>query len=252
MFKDAVLKEKVAIVTGGSGGIGSAICQLLAEMGASVYFTYCSNEEKALAQQAQWRDQGFDVTAMMLDVRDQQQCAALVEQVSDKHQRMDVLVNNSGIVRDNLLLTLSEEDLRAVVDTNLFGAFFMTQAVVPLMMRKRSGKIINISSVAGEKAGRGQSNYAASKGAINAFTKAMAVELASKKISVNAIAPGVIDTEMSKDVRELANDEVMSKILLKRYGLASEVAYAVGFLVSPFADYITGQVLHVDGGFKMA
>lgn len=252
MFKDLVLKDKVAIVTGGSGGIGSAICQLLAEMGAAVFFTYCNNKEKALAQQAQARDQGLDITAMALDVRHQQQSEALIDEIVNKHNRVDILVNNSGIVRDNLLLMLNEEQLRAVLDTNLLGTFFMTQAVVPAMMRNRSGKIINISSVAGEKGGRGQSNYAASKGAINAFTKAMAVELASKKILVNAIAPGVIDTQMSKEVRELANDEVLSKILLKRYGQAKEVAHAVGFLASPFADYITGQVLHIDGGFKMA
>lgn len=252
MFKELVLKDKVALVTGGSGGIGSVICQVLAEMGAAVYSTYHANKAKAEAFQAEARDKGLNITAIALDIRKQQDCETIVQEIANTTERIDVLVNNSGIIRDNLLLALRDEDMRAVLDTNLLGTFYMTQAVTPLMMRNRSGKIINISSVSGEKGGRGQSNYAASKGAINAFTKAMAVELAPKKITVNAVAPGVIETDMSKEVRELANDEVKNKILLKRYGQANEVAYAVGFLASPYADYITGQILHVDGGFKMA
>lgn len=252
MFKESILKDKVALVTGGSGGIGSAICQLLAEMGATVFCTYHSNKEKAVAFQATAKQQGLNITAVALDVRNQQQCETVVQDIFKTTERIDILVNNSGIIRDNLLLGLREEDIRAVLDTNLLGTFYMTQAVTPIMMRNRYGKVINISSVSGEKGGRGQSNYAASKGAVNAFTKAMAVELASKKITVNAVAPGVIETDMSKEVRELANEEVSSKILLKRYGQANEVAYAVGFLASPYADYITGQILHVDGGFKMA
>lgn len=252
MFKDAILKEKVAIITGGAGGIGSAICRLLAEMGATIYFTYHNNPQKAQALQEEARKNDLNMTAIPLDVRDQQQCDAVIQEVYGKHDRIDILVNNSGIIRDNLLLSMPAEDIKAVLDTNLLGTFYMTQAVIPCMMRNRSGKIINISSVSAEKGGRGQSNYAASKGAINSFTKSMAVELASKKITVNAVAPGVIDTDMSKNLRELANDEVSSKILLKRYGEAAEVAYAVGFLISPYANYITGQILNVDGGFKMA
>lgn len=252
MFKDSILKDKVVLVTGGSGGIGSAICELLAEMGGTVYFTYHSNQDKAQAFETENRSKGLNINAVKLDVRQQANCEKVVQDIYQATEKVDILINNSGIIRDNLLLGLRDEDIRAVLDTNLMGTFYMTQAVTPIMMRNRAGKIINISSVSGEKGGRGQSNYAASKGAINSFTKAMAVELASKKITVNAVAPGVIETEMSKEVRELANDEVTGKILLKRYGKASEVAYAVGFLASPFSDYITGQIIHVDGGFKMA
>lgn len=252
MFKDAVLKDKIAIVTGGSGEIGSAICQLLAEMGALVYFTYHHNEEKAKTFVTDAKAKGLSIKAIPLDVRDHQKCQAVLQEIDAQHDKIDILINNSGIIRDNLLLLMTEEDIKAVLDTNLLGTFFMTQAVVPYMMKNRFGKIINISSVSAEKGGRGQSNYAASKGAINAFTKAMAVELASKKITVNAVAPGVIETNMSKDLRELANDEVSSKILLKRYGQVNDIAYAVGFLISPYANYITGQILYVDGGFKMA
>lgn len=252
MFKESVLKNKIAIVTGGSGGIGSAICQLLAEMGCHVFFTYHQNQEKALTQQEESVKNGLKMQAIQLNVNDLQQCVNAVNKIAEEHDQIDILVNCSGIVRDNLLVALSDEDIRSVLDTNLLGTFYMTQAVIPHMMRKRAGKIINLSSVAGEKGGRGQSNYAASKGAINAFTRAMAVELANKKITVNAVAPGVIETEMSKELRELADEEVMNKILLKRYGQASDVAHVVGFLASPYADYITGQIWHVDGGFKMA
>ncbi len=138
-----------------------------------------------------------------------------------------------------------------MLETNVGGVFNMTRAVVPHMISRRAGKIINVSSVSGEKGGRGQTNYAASKGAINALTRALAVELASRRITVNAVAPGVIETEMSQTVRDLAGDEIKSRILLRRFGTPEEIAHAVWFLASGLADYITGQVLHVDGGFKM-
>jgi 3-oxoacyl-[acyl-carrier protein] reductase len=146
---------------------------------------------------------------------------------------------------------LEDDDIRTVLDTNVGGVFNVTRAVVPHMISKRAGKIINLSSVSGEKGGRGQTNYAASKGAINAFTRALAVELASRRITVNSVAPGVIETGMSREVRDRAGDEVKSRILLRRFGTPQEVARAVWFLASRYADYITGQVLHVDGGFKM-
>jgi 3-oxoacyl-[acyl-carrier protein] reductase len=191
------------------------------------------------------------ITCEKVDVRDANACASLAEKIFDRTGRIDVLVNNAGITRDALLADMSCEDLRDVLDTNIAGAFNMSKAVIPYMLLKRRGKIVNIGSVSGEKGGRGQSNYAASKGAINAFTRALAVELASRKINVNAVAPGVIDTDMSAAVRERAGDAVLNRILLRRIGRPEEVAYAVWFLASRYADYITGQVLHVDGGFKM-
>jgi 3-oxoacyl-[acyl-carrier protein] reductase len=174
-----------------------------------------------------------------------------VERVVERCGRIDVLVNNAGLVRDSLLGLLGEDDVRTVLETNVGGVFNVTRAVVPHMIARRAGKIINISSVAGEKGGRGQTNYAASKGAINAFTRALAVELAPRRITVNTVAPGVIETDMSQAIRDQIGEEVKARILLRRFGTAAEVAYAVWFLASRFADYITGEVLHVDGGFKM-
>ena len=162
-----------------------------------------------------------------------------------------MLVNNAGVIRDNPLTALDDEDVRIVLETNVVGTFNMARAVAPYLVSQRRGKIINISSVSGEKGGRGQTNYAASKGAINAFTRSLAVELAPRGITVNAVAPGVIETEMSRAVRELAGDQIESRILLRRIGRPEEVAHAVWFLASRYADYITGQILHVDGGFKM-
>jgi 3-oxoacyl-[acyl-carrier protein] reductase len=146
---------------------------------------------------------------------------------------------------------LEDEDVRVVLETNVTGTFNMTRAVAPYMISARQGKIINVTSVSGEKGGRGQTNYAASKGALNAFTRSLAVELAPRGITVNAVAPGVIETELSRAVREQSGDQALSRILLRRYGRPEEVAHAVWFLASRFADYITGEILHVDGGFKM-
>jgi 3-oxoacyl-[acyl-carrier protein] reductase len=245
---DAGLTDGVALVTGGSRGIGRAIVEVLAAAGMNVVFTY--REKAAEAAEVAASGQGR-ITAEKLDVRDAAACADLVEKVVERNGRIDLLVNNAGVIRDNPLTILEEDDVRVVLETNVTGAFNVTRAVAPHMISKRRGKIINISSVAGEKGGRGQTNYAASKGAINAFTRALAVELAPRKITVNAVAPGVIETEMSRQVRERAAEEVLSRILLRRIGRPAEVAHAVWFLASRFADYITGQVLHVDGGFKM-
>ncbi|HEX7516409.1 MAG TPA: 3-oxoacyl-ACP reductase FabG [Chthoniobacterales bacterium] len=243
------LADKVAIVTGGSRGIGRAVVEILAASGMEVVFTY--RENSAAATEVVAANPGAKITSEPLDVRDAPACAAVVEKVLERTGRIDLLVNNAGIIRDNLLALLEEDDVRTVLETNVIGAFNMTRAVVPHMIAKRRGVIVNISSVSGEKGGRGQTNYAASKGAINAFTRSLAVELASRGIRVNAVAPGVIETEMSREVRELAGDQIQSRILLRRIGRPEEVAHAVWFLSSKYSDYITGEILHVDGGFKM-
>jgi 3-oxoacyl-[acyl-carrier protein] reductase len=248
-FNDAGLAGGVALVTGGSRGIGRAIVEILAAAVMGVAFTYRDNS--AAAQEVIAANPGKKITAEPVDVCDSSACSAFVERVAERTGKLDLLVNNAGVVRDNLLAMLEDDQIKQVLDTNVVGTFNMTRAVVPHMIAQRRGKIVNLSSVSGEKGGRGQTNYAASKGAINAFTKSLAVELAPRNIRVNAVAPGVIETEMSRPVRELAGDQIQSRILLKRIGQPADIAYAVWFLSSRYADYITGEILHVDGGFKM-
>jgi 3-oxoacyl-[acyl-carrier protein] reductase len=251
MRKDPGFSGKTALVTGGSRGIGSAIVDLLAGEGVDVTFFYRDNRAAAEARVAAARDNNLSIGALQVDVRDFAGCASAVEQVIDRCGHIDILVNNAGVIRDNPLTAFDDDDVRMVLETNVTGVFNMARAVVPYMVSRRSGRIVNLSSVSGEKGGRGQTNYAASKGAINAFTRALAVELAPRKINVNGVAPGVIETDMSQDVRDMAGDQVKSRILLRRYGKPEEVAYAVWFLASAYADYVTGHIFNVDGGFKM-
>ena len=246
---DSGLTGKVAIVTGGSGGIGRSIVQVLAAAGMDVVFTYRGNA--TAAEEIAVANPGAKISSAAVDIRDSVACVAFAEKVFERTNRIDLLVNNAGVIRDTLLTALEDDAVRVVLETNVNGTFNMTRAVLPYMISQRRGKIVNLSSVSGEKGGRGQTNYAASKGAINAFTRSLAVEVAPRGITVNAVAPGVIETEMSRAVRELAGDQIKSRILLRRIGQPEEVAHAVWFLSSRYADYITGQVLHVDGGFKM-
>jgi 3-oxoacyl-[acyl-carrier protein] reductase len=250
---DPGLAGKSVLVTGGSRGIGRAIVEIFATAGCDVTFFYRGNAEaaNAVVAAADSADLGVKVTAEQVDVTDMAACSAAVDRVAERCGRIDVLVNNAGIIRDNQLAAFDDEDVSAVLDTNVGGVFNVTRAVVPHMIVARAGRIVNLSSVSASKGGRGQTNYAASKGAIEAFTRALAVELAPRKILVNAVAPGVIDTEMSKDVREMAGDTVKSKILLRRFGTPEDIACAVFFLASAWSSYVTGEILHVDGGFKM-
>jgi 3-oxoacyl-[acyl-carrier protein] reductase len=251
MLSDSSLKDKVVLVSGGSRGIGRAIVEAFTIEGAKVTFLFREDRAAADAVVERARSSGAEVGALQVDIRSSEACAAAVDRLIEQHGRIDVLVNNSGVIRDNLLPMLEDADILDVLATNVNGLFNLTRAVLPSMISARAGKIINISSVAADKAGRGQTNYAASKGAVNSFTRALAVEVAPRGITVNAVAPGLIATEMSERIVERAGDEALKRILLRRLGTPEDVAYAVVFLASRYADYITGEILHVDGGFKM-
>jgi 3-oxoacyl-[acyl-carrier protein] reductase len=245
------LVGKVALVTGGSRGIGRAIVQALAREGAKVAFVYQSNVAAAEGLVKELAAEQRETWALQADVRKKQAAEEVVEKVLEKWGKIDILVNNAGIVRDGLLATMSEENWQDVIDTNLNSVFNFCRAVTRPMMSERSGRIVNMSSVAAEFANPGQANYAASKGGVEGFTRCMATELARRGITVNAVAPGFIETDMTVDVRNAAGDQIKKKIPARRLGQPDDVAAAVLFFVSDEASYITGQILRVDGGLTL-
>jgi 3-oxoacyl-[acyl-carrier protein] reductase len=246
-----MLSGKVAIVTGGSRGIGRAVSIALADAGADVAIVYAGNRQGAEETVAEIEKRGRRGVMIQADVSQADQVDSAVKQVLDAFGRIDILVNNAGITRDNLVLRMKEEDWDRVVDTNLKGTFLFSKAVIRTMMKQRSGRIINISSVVGVSGNPGQANYVAAKAGVIGMTKSLARELASRGITVNAIAPGFIETDMTAVLGDEVRDQIMGQIPLARFGSPEDVAAAVRFLASDDAGYITGQTLHVDGGMVM-
>lgn len=240
-----MLTGKVALVTGGSRGIGRAVAEKLSALGADVAILYAGNDAAADACVAAIPTKA---RAYKADVSDYEKVKAVVAAVKNDFGRIDILVNNAGITRDALLLTMKEADYDAVLDTNLKGAFNLIRHVSPIMLRQRSGKIINVSSVIALTGNAGQANYAASKAGLIGLTKSAARELAPRGITVNCVAPGFIETDMTKS---LPQEELISRIPLGRPGAAGDVAEAVAFLAGRGGDYITGEVIRVDGGMAM-
>lgn len=243
-----MLNGKVAVVTGASRGIGKAIALKFAEEGAFVILNYNGSKERAEEVKAEIQEKGGSAEIFQCDVSDFAKCEAFIKEVIQTYGTIDILVNNAGITRDGLLMRMSESDFDEVMNTNLKGTFHCTRFVARQMMKQRYGRIINISSVVGVVGNAGQTNYAASKAGVIGFTKAAAKELASRKITVNAIAPGFIRTEMTDILSEKVKEETAAQIPLGMFGEPKDVANAAAFLASEEAGYITGQVLHVDGG----
>ena len=243
--------EKYALITGATRGIGKQIAITLAKQGYNIALNYRKENEELENTKKEIEEIGVQVLAVKGDVANFEDCENFVKQVIERFGQIDVLVNNAGITKDMLLIRMKKEDFEQVIDTNLVGTFNVTKNVVPYMMKTRSGRIINISSVVGISGNAGQTNYSASKAGIIGFTKSLAKEIASRKILVNAVAPGFIETNMTDVLKDDVKQEIAKNIPLKRMGTSQDVANVVKFLASDDSSYITGQVINVDGGMLM-
>ena len=244
-------EKKVALITGGTRGIGREIAKKFAKEGCNLVLNYVSDNTDVEKIKSEFNEYGIDVLVLKADVSVFSDCENLVKEAIEKFGKIDILVNNAGITKDTLIAMMKEDAFDKVIDVNLKGTFNVTKNVVPYMMKKRNGNIINISSVVGVVGNAGQSNYAASKAGIIGFTKSLAKELAPRNIRVNAVAPGFIDTDMTSVLSDKVKENINLQIPLKRIGKAEEVANVVSFLANDESSYITGQVINVDGGMVM-
>lgn len=244
-------QDQTVMVTGGSRGIGKAVCKAFALQGANVAFSYSGSSQAAEETARELREYGGKVLAVKSDVSKMEECQTFFEEAATLSGRIDVLVCNAGITKDTLLLRMSEEDFEKVLDVNLKGTFHCLKLASKIMLKQRYGRVINMASIVGLRGNPGQLNYAASKAGVIGMTKSMAKELARKNITVNAVAPGMIDTSMSAKMTDSAKKEMLGRIPCGRMGKPEDVAAAVLFFASPEAGYITGQVLCVDGGMAV-
>lgn len=245
------LQGKNIWITGGSRGIGKACALFLAQSGANVGITFIKSESEARETVVECEKKGVKAYALRCDISKRSDCMNAFEFFKEKFGTIEVLINNAGIIKDDLFITSEVDDWDHLFQTNVFGSLYCIQLAAKEMLLNRKGKIINITSAAGTKGGRGQVLYAATKGALEAATRSLAVELGKKGITVNSIAPGVIETDMSKDIREMARDEILQRQIIKRFGSPVEIASWVTMLSSSYGDFITGQTFHIDGGLKM-
>ena len=243
-----LLKDKVALITGGSRGIGSSICKSFADNGCSIAFTYNSSKESAETLINELKEYDVKVKSYKSDASDYDKSVELIDNVLSDFERIDVLVNNAGITKDKLLMRMSPSDFKDVVNVNLGSVFNLTKSSIKIFLKQKEGSIINISSIVGVKGNAGQSNYAASKAGIIGFSKSIALELGSRNIRCNVVAPGYIETEMTNSLPDEVVEKWKESIPLKRSGKPNDVGNACVFLASDLSSYITGQVLQVDGG----